>query len=227
MEKTKPSYDPYSSFLSLFSKFYAGILKGEFRRSFYLSYYYIYLKLRDLRYGVNFSHSHAPYEMSTISGAEANGTGNFPANPRIIRKIFKQIAPYIDFDAPICDIGCGSGIVLHVLSALGYRNLTGIEYAIQPFNQAVSNLSPSDIRLLNIDAFDHVFSDYKVLLFFSPFRDELALNFFKSFDLCQEFIVTVNHSPCIEAVLFRSHDIIYSFNHPIYDNFNGKIWRLR
>ena len=134
----------------------------------------------------------------------------------------------LNFNDPICDIGSGSGIVLHTLSLLGYNDLTGVEYGIEPYNLSLRNLSKfKTVNIYNENAFEHNYQRYKLLLFFSPFRDQMAADFFLKLKSNAKYIITINHSKNIEPILKNQFNQLYSFDHPIYENFNGIIWKKR
>jgi hypothetical protein len=65
---------------------------------------------------------------------------------------------------------------------------------------------------------------YEVIFFFNPFRGQMAKEFFSKIPNNILTVVTVNHDPIIEPILIQNFKENYSYQHPIYKNFNAKIW---
>jgi hypothetical protein len=201
--------------------FAARIRRGEIVKPIYLAYYYTYLTLYDRRYGTNFSNSQAPTEI----GSEPIGgsTGNFPAHPRLVRRFLRDAR--ISRDAAILDVGHGSGMVLHVAAGLGFTRLSGVEYGQVPYDLSVENVGDM-ATLMHGNALDVDLTPYTVLTFFSPFRGELAVEFFEKVPDNIEIALTINHDRIIEPVLEDlGFWMDWSYQHRIYENFNAKLWR--
>ena len=206
---------------SLFQKFIRRIGSGQIINTLYLSYYYSLLKIYDLMYSTNFCNSQTPDEYDSVY--RAGSTGNFPAHPNIVKKMLQ--AYHLPKDIRIIDVGHGSGLPLHVASKLGFSNLTGVEHGYYPYMLSKENLKPS-IHLIHGDAFDIDYTEYELLFFFSPFRGELAKKFFEEIPENIVFIITVNHDRIIEEVLLRrKYNEIFNYQHLVYLNFNGKVWK--
>ena len=200
--------------------FVARVRRGEIVKPLYLTYYYAYLTLYDRRHGTHFSNSQSPEDM----GSEpSGGTGNFPAHPRLVRRFLRDAK--IDRDAAILDVGHGSGVVLDVASDLGFTRLAGVEYGQIPYDLSLRNLGDK-ATLMHGNALDVDLTPYSVLTFFSPFRGQLAIDFFTKVPDSIEVVLTINHDPILEPVLlgkgFRKD---WSYQHRIYENFNAKLWR--
>lgn len=202
--------------------FVARVRRGEVVKPLYLAYYYTYLTFYDRRHGTNFSNSQAPEEM----GSEpSGGTGNFPAHPRLVRRFLRDAG--IDRDAAILDVGHGSGIVLHVASTLGFRDLTGVEFGRIPFELSKANVG--DVAtLIHGNALDVDLTRFNVITFFSPFTGAAATQFFERTPKGVEVVLTINHDRQIEPVLL-GHGFVedWSYQHRVYENFNAKLWRRR
>jgi hypothetical protein len=200
--------------------FVARVRRGEIVKPLYLTYYYLYLSFYDRRNGTNFSNSQAPEEM----GSEpSGGAGNFPAHPRLVRKYL--LAAAVDRDTALLDVGHGSGIVLHVASELGFTNLAGVEYGKVPYELSVGNVGDK-AELMRGNALDIDLTPYSVVTFFSPFRGELAVDFFEKLPDTVDVVLTINHDPAIEPVLERKGLFVdWSYQHKIYENFSAKLWR--
>jgi len=199
--------------------FWKRISTGDFLNAAYLSYYYLFLLLYDLKFNTDFANSQTPTE----GGVPTGGTGNFPAHPRLVRKYIN--AANIQRDSRILDVGHGSGIVLHVAHKMGFTHISGIEYSKLAFDKSMKNLS-KDVNLIHGDALDFDISPYDSLFFFSPFRGEMAKQFFSDLPSSLRTIITVNHDKIIELPLSKQgFSVIYSYRHPIYRNFNAKVWK--
>jgi SAM-dependent methyltransferase len=157
------------------------------------------------------------------AGAPFGSTGNFPAHPRIVEMFIN--AAKIKFDESILDVGHGSGMVLHVADRMGYKFLSGIEYSEVAFALSRNNLSGS-IKLIHGDANNLDLTPYSTIFFFSPFRGNLAEIFFNRIPENIKIIITINHDLIIEKILnSKGFNSIYTYQHCIYKNFNGKIWK--
>jgi hypothetical protein len=200
--------------------FVARVRRGEIVKPLYLAYFYLYLSFYDRRNGTNFSNSQSPEEM----GSEpSGGTGNFPAHPRLVRKYL--LAADVDRDAALLDVGHGSGVVLHVASELGFTNLSGVECGKVPYELSVANVGDK-AELTRGNALDVDLTSYSVLTFFSPFRGELAVDFFEKLPDTVDVVLTINHDPVIEPVLTRKGLFVdWCYQHKIYENFSAKLWR--
>lgn len=175
----------------------------------------------DWRHKTRFAESHKPTEMG--ASASPQSSGNFPAHPRFVRLLLAQSG--LKKDAAIIDIGHGSGIVLFVAAQLGYTNISGIEYGSVPYAISVQNVGKK-ARLNHGDALSFDLSEFDAIFFFSPFRGDMAKRFFSSVPDNILMIITVNHDRCIESIILeRGYEEIFSYNHPWYGNFNGKIWK--
>ena len=204
------------------TKFYRSIKRRNIAATAYLAFHYIRLYVYGLVFQKNFVSSHSPVEMSTVGPNSGAGTGNFPINPSLIRKLLKK-AGY-DSDTSLVDVGCGSGLVLFVASRLGILNLTGVEYGEEPAMLAQENLK-NIAHVIHGDAFDVDYSQFQLITFFSPFRGVLALRFFEE-NLCPfHRLITVNHDPLVDPLLLEmGFEKIYYVRHPLYKNFNGHVW---
>ena len=199
--------------------FFRRISRGDFKNAAYLTWYYSYLFFFDLRHGTNFTNSHP----ASDSEGTANGTGNFPAHPNLIRMYIHSAK--IPLDAPILDVGHGSGIVLFVASSMGYVNLIGIEHARLPYEISVKNLGDR-AKVLHGDAFSLDLHNYSAIFFFSPFRGEMAERFFKNLPDTLTHVITVNHDKVVEPHLVAQGFIeSLRYQHPMYPNFNGVVWK--
>ena len=115
-------------------------------------------------------------------------------------------------------------MVLHVASNMGFTRLTGVEYGKTPFELSVRNIG-NVAHLIHGDAREVDLSRFRGLVFFSPFRAELALEFFERLPSEIEVILTVNHDRVIEPVLSaKGFTISWSYRHRVYENFNAKLW---
>lgn len=198
--------------------FFRRMSKGQLKAPFYLSYFYIYLWLYDLFNSTSFTHSQNAEE----SGVPKGGTGNFPAHPRIVKMFLQKSG--IAYNDNVLDVGSGSGMVLHVADKLGFINLTGIEFSQEAYNQSKRNLR-KEIHLIHGDALMHDLSIYDAIFFFSPFRGDLAAQFFEKVPFSIKKIVVVNHDPGVEPVLLNlGFKEKFSYQHFIYKNFNGKVF---
>ena len=201
--------------------FIARIRRGEVVKPLYLAYYYTYLSAYDWIHGTHFSNSQAPNEMGT---RPSGGTGNFPAHPRLVRRFLTQAR--LRPDDALIDVGHGSGIVLHVASRMGFRNLSGVEYGQIPFDISVKNVG--DVaNLVRGSALDTDLRPFTAMTFFSPFRGEVAVEFFERVPSNVRTIVTINHDLVIEPVLLsKGYALAWSYQHRVYENFNAKLWTL-
>lgn len=200
--------------------FVARVRRGEIVQPLYLSYYYTYLSYYDRRHGTNFSNSQAPGEMGS---PDSGGTGNFPAHPRLVRR-FLRSAGLAKSDT-IIDVGHGSGIVLHVAAEMGFTNLTGVEFGKVPYDLSVHNLGDR-ARLIHGDAREVDLSSFRAVTFFSPFRGDLAVEFFEGMPGNVEVVLTINHDEVIEPVLVsKGFHPEWTYQHRVYKNFNAKLWR--
>lgn len=207
--------------MNLFNKFTRRIIAGDYKKTIYLSYYYTYLKIFDISNNTNFCNSQTPDEYK--SNYRKGSTGNFPAHPKLVKKFIEESA--IPLNSKIIDVGHGSGLPLYVASKLGFKNLTGIEHGLIPYNISKKNLSKKNIDLIYGDAFSLDYTLYDCIFFFSPFRGELAIDFFSEIPLNIKKIITVNHDPAIEGVLkSKDYKNIFNYQHVLYQNFNCKIW---
>jgi len=199
--------------------FFRRIKRGEFLTAIYLSYFYSYLYVYDLINRTNFTNSQTPEE----GGVPSGGTGNFPAHPRIVRLLIAKSG--LDINSNILDVGSGSGIVLFVADKLGYKYLTGVEFSRNAFEISRCNLKP-EIELINKNALDVEMSIYDAIFFFSPFRGNLAVDFFKKLPPNIKKIIAVNYDRKIDPLLQNlGFTPSYCYQHIVYKNFNAKIFQ--
>jgi hypothetical protein len=200
--------------------FAARIGRGEIVKPLYLTYYYTYLSLYDRRHHTRFSNSQTPSELGS---PPIDGTGNFPAHPRLVRRFLLNAD--LDRDTPLLDVGHGAGVVLHVASELGFTNLAGVEYGQIPYDLSVRNVGER-ATLIHGNAMDMDLTPYAALTFFSPFRGTLAAAFFSGIPASIWTVLTINHDPVIEPILVaKGFSMAWSYQHRIYENFNAKLWR--
>ncbi|WP_156146718.1 hypothetical protein [Brevundimonas sp. KM4] len=208
---------------NLVISFVRRIRQGDLKNALYLTYYYAYLMTYDVIHGTRFAVSHKPGDMG--NEALSGSTGNFPAHPRLIRRYLQHAN--IDERAPVIDIGHGSGTFLHVASLEGYTNLSGIEFGHIPFAMSQRNLGER-ATLIHGDALALDLTPYRALFFFNPFRGDLAVTFFNRLPDNVLVVVSVNHDPVIESILhLKGFSLDFLYSHPIYSNFNCKIWKRR
>lgn len=198
--------------------FYRRIKSGQVMTAFYLAYYYSYLYLYDFSKKTNFADSQTAKE----GGVPDGGTGNFPAHPVLVRKYLRAAA--LDRDDKILDVGHGCGVVLDVASRMGFKDLTGVEYSDIAYKLSQKNIGRR-AKLIHGNAIDLDLSPYNVIFFFSPFRGELAKQFFEKVAASSvRVILTINHDPKIEPILLQNYRLVYQYQHFLYRNFNCKIW---
>jgi SAM-dependent methyltransferase len=68
-------------------------------------------------------------------------------NPKILNYI-----KHVKHNQPVLDLGCGQGRLLEILSAAGYKNLTGIDFTIpekNKFNKSIKFIKGDIIRFLD------------------------------------------------------------------------------
>lgn len=173
----------------------------------------------DFYYKTNFANSQSP----KLSGVPTGGSGNFPAHPHLVKKYLRNAN--LNFEEKIIDVGSGSGIALFVAQKLGYKYLTGVEFSKFAFDLSKKNLSKST-TLINANALDLDYSSYSTILFFNPFRGELARIFFEKIPENISTIIAINSDPIIYSILSgKNFHITYSYNHGIYKNFNCIIFK--
>ena len=206
-------------FKKFIKKFFLRLMKGQFKNSLYLTYYYCYLFFYDIVNKKYFMQSNSVLE----TGVPVGGTGNFPAHPRIV-KMFLQKAKISKNDR-ILDVGSGNGIVLFVAYKLGFRNLVGIEYNKDTYNQSKINLSNKAL-LFHGNALNFDLSKVEVIIFFKPFKGNLAIQFFKTIPTITKTIILFNHDQIVEPIIRNlGFKEIFNYQHFIYKNFNGKIFK--
>jgi hypothetical protein len=106
---------------------------------------------------------------------------------------------------------------------MGFNNISGIEYSKVAFEKSLKNVGDKAI-LMHGNALSLDISHYDVLFFYSPFRGQMAKEFFSKIPNNIHTVITVNHDPIVEAILIQNFKEKYSYRHPIYVNFNAKIW---
>lgn len=206
--------------MNLAAKFLNRIRKGQVKQALYLSYFYLYLILYDLWYSTEFAQSQSAEETNVPKG----GTGNFPAHPKLVEKFL--IKARLCREDRLIDVGCGSGMILHVAHRLGFRNLYGVEYSEYVMSIAQRNLSGRDIVLFRNDARQIDLGSYSVITFFTPFRGELAQEFFQRVPPSIHTVIVVNHDKRVESILDElGFSEVYAYRHPIYENFNCKVYK--
>jgi hypothetical protein len=206
--------------MRLVYSFFARLKNGQIKNAFYLTYYYLYLFYFDFINGKRFAFSNPPEETGVPNG----GTGNFPAHPLLVRKLLNQLS--VEKTSAVIDVGHGSGIVLFVAHQLGFTDLSGIEYGEVPYNQSKINVG-NIATLFQGDAMQHSLEKYATIFFFSPFRGEMCAQYFRSIPVNSECIVAVNVDELAEPILLeKNYKVIFQYQHPIYQNFNAKIWKL-
>lgn len=209
-----------SSVIDLVKKFINRIRKGEVRQAIYLSYFYSYLTLYDLWFSTKFAHS----QSAEITNVPKGGTGNFPSHPWLVKKFLSEAS--LSREDRLVDVGCGSGMVLHVAHRLGFVNLDGVEYSEHVLSIARQNLSGKRIGLYQADAREFDLTGYSVISFFNPFRGELAEQFFLGLPPTIRKVIVINADKCIEPILTEQGFFeVFSYRHPIYENFNGKVYK--
>ena len=160
--------------------------------------------------------------MTILCPNSVNLTGNFPSSPWLIRKLLQKTN--CNSFTSLIDVGCGSGLVLFEAYRFGVLNLTGVEHGKEPAMLALANLN-GIARVIHGDAFDLDYRHFEVICFYNPFRERLALRFFEENLRPFHKLITVNHDPVIEPLLFSMGFVnTFSFFHPLYKNFNGHVW---
>jgi SAM-dependent methyltransferase len=205
--------------MSKIKSFFRRIFEGQIINALYLTYYYIFLMIFDFHHKTNFANS----QSAELIGVPTGGTGNFPAHPYLVKKYLRNAN--LNFEEKIIDVGSGSGIALFVAQKLGYKNLSGVEFSKSVFDLSRRNLDNS-IILINSNALDIDYFGYSVILFFSPFRGDLAKTFFEKIPENISTIIAINTDPIIYPILIKkSFHVIYNYNHFIYKNFNCRIFK--
>jgi SAM-dependent methyltransferase len=207
-----------SSLLRLIKAFLVRLSKGEFVSAAYLTYHYCYIGLYDYKHRTQFMNSQKPQK-----GHESLfATGNFPCSPKVVRKLIKRAS--INPEDNILDVGCGSGLFLHVLYQEGYKNLHGIELSKNAYLIAKSNLNgiasiiEGNALSLDLTVFDGIF-------FFRPFSNPAQNIFLSSLPPNIRFVITMNEDLGAEKVL-RSKGFInvFSYTHRYHENYSGKVY---
>lgn len=201
-------------------KFLQRIKKGDINNALYLTYYYVYIYVYGKLNNMNFFDSQTPQEAGLN---KSESTGNFPLHPRLAYKMLSGIPQ--KYNLSICDIGCGSGIVLLIASKLGFKSITGIELSKIAYKIAQQNMS--DLAIVkNGDAFAEDYNSYDVLCFFNPFPEPLASKFIqeKTPGSCSYILVT-NWNTVDKALKENGFTILRSYQHPIYQNFNSRLYK--
>lgn len=206
---------------SLIESAIARLRRGDIRNTAYLTYYYTYLMLYDCFHGTRFAVSHKPAEVG--SEPMAGATGNFPIHPRLVRLYLSNSG--LDKNAPVIDVGHGSGTMLYVAARMGYTNLTGVEYGRLPYELSTYNLA-GKATLLHDNAFNIDLSRFEAIFFFNPFRGECAEQFMSRVPTNISTIITINHDSIINDILFKKGFMkIFSYRNLIYKNFDGIIFK--
>ena len=195
------------------------VLKGQILITAYLLYYFTFLKFYDLKNNTDFCNSQVPDKFG--AKCREGSTGNFPVHPNIIKKLVLNAK--LPSSTKIIDVGHGSGLPLYTLYKMGFHNLSGVEHGLIPFQLSEKNLNNiADIQYG--DAFNINYKQFDVVLFCSPFRDELAEHFINKLPQNIHTIITVAHNLELESVLIKNgYEEIYSLKHPFYKTFNGKV----
>ena len=194
------------------------VKSGDLRNAAYLSCYYTYLRLRDLRGGTRTAVSSlAP---QGISGSRRS-TGNFPFHPKLVRRALAHI-PEGDRGSFV-DIGCGSGIALLEASRLRFRTVSGIELFPEVAELSRRNCRTSSGTPINVtdgNALDMDLSEYEVAWIFNPFKEnEDYVRLFQK--LIQARWILIAAAPDIVP---PGSTLLHSYQHAVFSRFNFRVF---
>jgi SAM-dependent methyltransferase len=206
--------------LGLIKSFFIRLGKGQLVETAYLTLHYCYIGIYDFKHKTRFMNSAKPQ----IEHQQFFATGNFPCNPRIVRKLAQ--GALISPDDKILDVGCGSGLLLHVLYQEGYENLYGLEISKEAFLLAKSNLD-GIAAITEGNALNHDLTIFDGIFFFNPFSDPLQSRFLSSLPPNIRFVITLNEGLEAEVVLrSKGFTKVFCYTNYFYRNFSGKVYRL-
>lgn len=204
--------------LKLAKKFWGKVRSRGLLTALYIVYYYFYGYFYDLFHGTNFVWTSTPKEHGIENQA---ATGNFPAHPLILKRFLRQIER--ERRGSVLDVGCGSGRALHVAGRAGFQKLFGIELVPAHAELARRNLSAfkgtqiicSDVFLVDIPHVDLIF-------LFRPFPESVFRELLPFLVTKTDNIILLNFS---DEIHIDGFEVAYSYRHPIYSNFRGKLWK--
>lgn len=189
--------------------------QGDIRNSLYLTYYHGYLLVRDSLHGTKYAGSSSASE---VGGSDSRSTGNFPAHPRIARRLLEGVP-----DRPsktLLDVGCGSGSLLDVALDLGFKRADGIELFGPVADRARANISDQRCEVMVGDALTADLRGYDVLTLYNPFPMIAEYEPLIS-RASPEYVLLFN----LEAVQLSNYVVVRSYTHPIYRPFTGRLLR--
>lgn len=194
-------------------KFGRRIRQGDVSNALYLSYYYAYLAARDARLGTHFAGSTMASE---LGGSDALSTGNFPAHPRIAKRLLSAV-PNPDSKS-LVDVGCGSGSLLHVALDVGFERVLGIELFPEAAAIAEGNINDPRCTIKVGDALTADLRSFDVMTLFNPFPmiDEYLPLIERA---APTWVVLVN----LEAVQPPGYAVVDSYRHRLYKPFVGRL----
>jgi SAM-dependent methyltransferase len=126
--------------------------------------------------------------------------------PGLHAALFAHLPP-LSFDAPILDVGCGSGAWLQRLAEAGYLNLWGVDRDVTGFSSSLGKIASAD---LDEDAFP--FADQRFRLITAIEVIEHLDNPGRLYRLAQNYLAEGGHllltTPNIQSLLSRLRHLV-------------------
>jgi SAM-dependent methyltransferase len=175
--------------------------------SIWLAFFMLYHDIRGaLRYGLRKTFAPASLKYLTIAGSDISRSSPYEAvNYYMLEKLlktFRNLTP----GTSIVDLGCGKGRVMVVAAHLGFKKITGIDFAKELCRDAVRNMERTQhsIHDFNWEVICASVLDYSiqpgdaVFFMFNPFAEE-TLNLF-----LDKLEASCNHIPRKTWFLYAS-----------------------
>ena len=174
------------------------------------------------RYGLRKTFAPVPLKYLTIENADLTRSSPYEAvNYYMLEKLLTTFR-ILSQEVSIVDLGCGKGRVMAVAAHLGFKKITGIDFAKELCDEAVFNMRTAQIRIADIDwkvvhgnVLDYTIKpDDAVFFMFNPFVEVTLTQFLDNLEhSCKSFprktwflYATPLH---VGALLNRGYKIVY------------------
>jgi len=153
-----------------------------------------------MKYGTN---TFIPVELEdlTIKNGDIKKASRYePVSFYMLENLFGAFRK-ISGKESIIDLGCGKGRMMMVAPHFGFKNITGIDFAREMCEQAVTNMKEKEKqfpelkwKVINENVLDYCISSTDSAFFmFNPFTEEVLKDFLKKLDdSCHQFPRTIH-----------------------------------
>jgi cyclopropane fatty-acyl-phospholipid synthase-like methyltransferase len=172
----------------------------------WMAFFMLYDNIRgSIKYGSN---TFIPIELKnlTISSGDIKKASRYEAVSFYLLEQLLTAFRKISGETSIIDLGCGKGRMMMVAPHFGFADITGIDFAKEVCEQAITNMKIKESqfpeikwKVINQNAEDYnIRSNDSIFFMFNPFNSQTLKNFLKKLD------VSCNQSPRTVYFIYAS-----------------------